>query len=376
MKKSFLYIVIILIVSYSCGLRKGHVNEFKWVSSIDSLIQSENKKNRFDGTIVIGNYDGILYQKAIGLANRNWDIQIENDTRFDIASLNKSFQAALILKAVEEEKLSLSDKLVSFFDLPEFNDSITIDLLLTHTSGLPDYDGIDDRFQINEFREFKRLHFTDEEYVAYISGLKPFGSVGGQFHYSNFGYHLLALILEKVYAKPFSEILDEKISKPFGLYNTYSEIDNEVVHGRLAEGYKYHESDQVYVRNSFIDLTLGRRIFSTSEDLYKWTKLLSSGEFISQSSYKLMTTNHLKNISEKIAYGYGFVVFDGGDYEMGNLNIKSNYIIHGGSTEGYKAMLTNINDGQLIIVHLSNIGDQTNELKLTKKIITRILKEQ
>jgi hypothetical protein len=87
-----------------------------------------------------------------------------------------------------------------------------------------------------------------------------------------------------------------------------------------------------------------------------------------------MTTNHLQEIDKDNSYGYGFVVFDGGNYKMGNLDIDQNYILHGGSTEGFKAMLTNINDGELIIALLSNVGDRTNELKLTETIIKQIIK--
>ena len=126
------------------------------------------------------------------------------------------------------------------------------------------------------------------------------------------------------------------------------------------------ESDR---QNKYIDLSLGRRIFSTSENIYRWSTLLMSGKFISQNSYQLMTTNHLLGIEKDLSYGYGFVVFDGTTYKFGDLGINKNYIIHGGATEGYKSMLVNVADGELIIVILANVGSLTNELELTKSLI-------
>ena len=369
-----IYIIFFTVIVSGCDSPNYRTDTNDWIAKVDSLLLTENVNNHFDGTIVIGSKDEILYQKALGKANRTWDIDLSNDTRFDIASLNKSFQAALILIAVEEGHIFLTDKLISFFTELNFDSTITIHHLLTHTSGLPDYDAVNENLKKENYKTFKRLSFNNPDYAHFISKLETVGKPGLQFHYSNFGYHLLALILEKVYQKPFSQLLQQKICKPYGLDLTFSEIDNQKVHKKVAEGYSYNQKDSSYRRNNFIDLTLGRRIFSTTKDLYKWSKLLSNGEIISNRSYILMTTNHLQEIDKDNSYGYGFVVFDGGNYKMGNLDINQNYILHGGSTEGFKAMLTNINDGELIIALLSNVGDRTNELKLTETIIKQIIK--
>jgi len=369
-----IYIIFFTVIVSGCDSPNYRTDTNDWIAKVDSLLLTKNANSHFDGTIVIGSKDEILYQKALGKANRTWDIDLSNDTRFDIASLNKSFQAALILIAVEEGHIFLTDKLISFFTELNFDSTITIHHLLTHTSGLPDYDAVNENLKKENYKTFKRLSFSNPDYAHFISKLETVGKPGLQFHYSNFGYHLLALILEKVYQKPFSQLLQQKICKPYGLDHTFSEIDNQKVHKKVAEGYSYNQKDSSYRRNNFIDLTLGRRIFSTTEDLYKWSKLLSNGEIISNRSYILMTTNHLQEIDKDNSYGYGFVVFDGGNYKMGNLDINQNYILHGGSTEGFKAMLTNINDGKLIIALLSNVGDRTNELKLTETIIKQIIK--
>lgn len=338
---------------------------------LDSLILSEHAADRFHGTVVIGNQDSIIYYKAVGIANRVWNIPMQIDSRFDIASLNKSFVAALVLLAVEEEKLRLEDKLVdrlkNYSYRGQFDSSITLHQMLTHSAGLPDYDAVAPELAANNFVKFKRLHFSNAEYVDFISQLSTVAAPGQQFYYSNFAYHLLAIILEDVYHQPFAKILQQKISQPLHLTETFASTSNEALHQRVVEGYQY--SDEHWQRNNFIDLTLGRRIFSTAMDLYRWGQAMNDARLLSQESLALMQQNHLANITPDVAYGYGWVVFDGKSrYQMGDLGIDQPYLIHGGATEGYKSMLIDVEKGRYIIAFLSNVGTQTDEMKLANKI--------
>ena len=98
--------------------------------------------------------------------------------------------------------------------------------------------------------------------------------------------------------------------------------------------------------------------------------------WLTKESLNLMKQNQQKEINKKYSYGYGWVVFDGENKsEMGNLEISQPYIIHGGSTEGYKAMLININNGEYVISFLSNIGNKTQEMQLAQKIVNILIKK-
>ncbi|MEO1435583.1 MAG: serine hydrolase domain-containing protein, partial [Bacteroidota bacterium] len=157
----------------------------------------------FSGSLVIGDLEGVHYQKQAGLASRVWDIPIDQDTRFDIASVNKSFVGGLMVLAEEQGKLNTSDRLVDWlsdFDYSgQFDDSIRLHHLLTHTSGLPDYNAVPSDLRADHFQMLKRQHFTTAEYVEFISHLAPVGPVGQQFYYSNFAYHLCSIVLEQAY---------------------------------------------------------------------------------------------------------------------------------------------------------------------------------
>lgn len=343
------------------------------VNKFDSLILQEHNANRFDGTIVIGSKDRILYSKAIGTASRVWNISMELNHQFDIASLAKAFIAAMVLMNVEQGVMMLDDKIVKH--LPAFKskyaDDITIHQLLIHTAGLSDYAQMFDELTNDNYRKAKRLHFDDtSDYINFISSLQPINEPGKAFYYSNFGYHLLALMLEKIEEKPFSDLLEQRITNRLGLSNTYSPERNTKVYENTVEAYNWKNG--VYERNQFIDFTFGRRIYSTSEDLYQWAVALCDGSLLNLRSSELMFTNYLTAFNG-VSYGFGWIIQDGDQYDMGNIDINKPYYIHGGSTEGFKSMLTIINKGEFIITHLSNIGDQTNEIELTKNIAKILL---
>lgn len=349
------------------------------IQKIDSLFRSQNLQDLFHGGVVITHKTKTIYENYLGIADRSWNIPVDKNVRFDIASVNKSMIAALTLKAVEKGLLKLDDTLVTllsdFSYTGQFDKEITVHHLLSHTSGLPDYQEVNNNLKQNDFLKFKRLHFTNEEYVNFLSNIKPVNKPGQQFYYSNFGYHLVAIILEEAYGKPFEQVLKENLTKPLGLTNTVSQSKNEIVIPQLAEAYNYQESTGQWNKNPFIDLSLGRRIFSTAADLNRWAQVMDNPGYLSTASLELMRQNHLAQISKSMSYGYGWVVFDKDNRgEMGDLGISRPYIIHGGSTDGYKAMLININSGEYVISFLSNVGNLTQEMQLAQKIINILIK--
>lgn len=371
MKPILLFLLAATFFFVGYGRSDDSISDSDLYSEIDKFLSEQHIDGRFDGTVVIGNRDQVFYQNAFGIADRTWNTPMELSHRFDIASVNKSFVGVLILKAVEEGKLLAEDRLIDlFFDYKysgSFHPEITVHHLLTHTSGLPDYDGVADELQIDNFRKFKRLHFSNPEYVDFISQLASIAEPGERFYYSNFAYHLLCIILEDLYDQSFDEILSEKITIPLQMDRTLSTTSNEAVISGLVEAYTFQEGE--WRKNSFIDLTLGRRIFSTAGDLYKWALAMDDTTFLKQKSLNRLKKNHLSGITEEFTYGYGWVIID--EYnrsQMGQLPLDKPYIIHGGSTEGFKSILVNVNQGEIIISLLANTGNQTDELQIAREI--------
>ena len=371
-----------ILMMFGCQLKQDEpfVGEKSIRSKkIDSLFKTLNKQNFFHGGVVITQNRKTIYENYLGLADRSWNLPFDKDVMLDIASVNKSMVAALVLKAVEEKQLRLDDRLrglLSDFSYSgHFDPQITLHQLLCHRSGLADYNGITKELQQDNFLKFKRSRFTDQEYVDFISKLTPINKPDEQFYYSNFGYHLMAIILAKTYKMPFAQLLKEKLTIPLGLKNTVSEGLNETIIPKLAKAYTYQDSKEQWLQNPFIDLSLSRRIFSTAHDLNKWAQVMDNPGWLTEASLKLMQQNHQSETSERISYGYGWVVFNQDNKSKnGNLEINKDYIIHGGSTDGYKSMLININNGEYIISFLSNVGDRTNEMQLAQKIVNILIK--
>ncbi|BDD12101.1 serine hydrolase (plasmid) [Fulvitalea axinellae] len=373
MNYRYFFLLVLFPAMFSCSKEPGQRKNT--TQKLDSLMLSENIKSHFNGSLVVGNKDGILYQKAIGVANRVWDVPFRLDTRSKICSIDKSFIAALVLKATEEGKLSLDDRLVNLIDSDiyggSFHPEITLHHLLTHTSGLSHYEA-DSALSRDNFKMFKRQHFSKKEFIDYISRIKPKSAPGEGVYYSSLSYFILAYVLERAYHQPFASLLENKISRPLGLEGTFCSNSSENIYQRVAEGYKQDKNDK-WIRNHFLDESLGTNIYSSSIDLYKWGAAMYDSDFLSAKSRERMLSNHLSDISPRISYGYGWVIFDGkGKYEMGDLGIEKPYIIHGGNTEGYKSMLVNINRGEHVFAFLCNSGERINEMELARKI-TNIL---
>jgi CubicO group peptidase (beta-lactamase class C family) len=195
-----------------------------------------------------------------------------------------------------------------------------------------------------------------------------------QFHYSSLAYHLLSIILEQVYAKPFPDILQEKICGPLRMADTFSELSNQVVHERIAE--PYDKVKGKWERNTFIDLALGRRIFSTTDDLYIWGRALADSSFLGERAYRLLSTNHVGSIDTTASYGYGIGVFEGVKHARGDLYLNRRYLIHGGFTDGYKAMFVVMQgDEGYIFTMLANTGTQIDEYEFARKVMKILVDE-
>lgn len=373
------YLTLFLLSLFMLGCHEinGTRSDQEVRSKLDSLMHSVVQNKKFSGVVLLGNREKIIYKNAWGIANRDWNIPMSTEDQFDIASLNKSFIAVLVLLAEKDGKWQLEDPITKHLSKGvikgQFNEKMTFHHLLTHTSGLPDYDGVPDDLKFHNYQKFKRLHFTNTDYLNYIGQLKPLHEPGTAFHYSNFGYHLLALLLEDAYGESFNQLMQRKICRPLNLKNTVSYTSNTEVKKGLVTGYSFDTEKDLWTSNQFIDLSLGRRIFSTADDLYIWAKALDQGKFIDEDMKSKILRNHVQHLDTRLSYGYGLVIHDGSqDFAMGNINLKSPYFIHGGKTEGYKSLMINISGSDLILILLTNSGDQINELLLAENIIKTI----
>ena len=218
-----------VILLLACAKKQENPKSQSLNNYFDSLFENGS----FEGNVCVEEGGIIIFHSAYGMANRSWDIPSDTHCLYDIASVNKSFIAGLILIAAQEGKLDVNDRLNKILGLAgiqdsiRFHDSITIHQMLCHTSGIVDYGSVSEELQKDGFLKFKRLRLSNSKYLEFISQFDVLFDPGKDFYYSNFAYHILCIILEELYQKPFNDILQEKICAPLGMEQTLSSSINE-----------------------------------------------------------------------------------------------------------------------------------------------------
>ena len=159
--------------------------------------------------------DKVIYSKSVGFTDVEQEIRANENSKYRIGSISKTFTAVLTLKAMEEKKLSLNQTIDKWFPTIDNADKITIEHLLRHRSGL--YNHLDEWTKLGWHTQPKTEAKMIEIIIKGGNGFAP----DTKMAYSNSNYILLTYILEKIYKKPYSEVLKEKIVKPLGLKNTY-----------------------------------------------------------------------------------------------------------------------------------------------------------
>jgi CubicO group peptidase (beta-lactamase class C family) len=198
---------------------------------IDSLVQKYADNEMFNGSILVAEKGKIIYQKSFGKAVFEWNVPASNDTKYCIGSLSKQFVSILILQLEQEGKLKLSDKLSVYLpQIPMDKANITLEQLLTHTSGMQHFNGL------SNFQNTWQLKHSRKEWMDKLAGL-PLLNNHGAYNYSGPGYFFLASVVEKLRGMPLAQAYKKYIFNPAGMKNSCSIEEKEVAISKLASGY-------------------------------------------------------------------------------------------------------------------------------------------
>lgn len=301
------------------------------VSNLANYMQAQVEVNNFSGTVLVLKNGSILLKKAYGLADYEWNIKNTVDTKFQLASVTKQFTATAILQLVEKGKLLLNDKLSKFFpDYPK-SDSVTIHMLLSHSSGLA-----------MGFKELATSTISVDSAYAEIKKMPYVFSPGTKTAYSNIGYYLLAKIIEKVSGEKYAVFLKKNIFEKAGMKNT-GVSNNDSIISKKAKA--YCRTEKGYIHNPYINWEVNRGhdgVYSTVEDLALWDTALYGTTILSTEMKKLMFTSHN---SEN--WGYGFIINP--FYNHGH-----QLIAHDGGFFGTMTSLNRFTDDKILVTVLSN----------------------
>ncbi len=315
---------------------------------IDQLMRLYSEYDQFNGTVLVAEQGKIIYKKGFGMANMEWNIPNQPDTKLRLGSVSKQFTALLILQLMEEGKLKLDVPITTYLpNYPKANgDRITIHHLITHTAGIPNYTSFS-----NFMKENSRDHYSPEEFIKVFADKSLEFNPGEKFAYSNSGYFVLGYIIEQVTGKTYEQCLQERVFEPLNMNN--SGYDNSaVILKNRASGYE--KNGQSYVNASFLDMSIpyaAGSLYSTVEDLYLWDQALYTDKLLSAKSRELLFAPHISTGAAH--YGYGWGVFE---LPTDNPAKKLKVVEHTGGINGFTTIISRGLSDKSLIVLLNNTG--------------------
>ncbi len=295
----------------------------------DRQVQAYVHNGDFSGSVLVARDGHILFERSYGMANYEWGVANSEKTKFHIASVTKTFTAAAILQLERQGKLKLGDPLSKY--VPDFlnGERITIEQMLTHTSGLPDF------YSLPEYPIRKYQKVTLADLVAWVK-TKPLDFLpGSKSSYSNTGYAFLAYIIEQVSGKPYEQFLAEEVLKPAGMKDTGTFRDDAIIANR-ATGYQPAFGDHGLRNAPAYDKTIltgSGSLYSTTADLYQWCRLMDSNRFFDARG------DH--------AYGWS----------ARETKSRHKYIEQSGRDPGFSSHIALFPEDRLIVIVLGNLED-------------------
>ncbi len=330
-------------------------------NKLDSLLKRINKRHDFHGAVLVSKKGKVVYNNQIGFANFQKKTTLNKESAFQLASVSKQFTAAAIMLLHERNQIKLTDSVNDYF--PNFPyHGVTIENLLNHTAGLPKY------FWVAEHKWHEEHAPRNKEMMALLesSKVQRFYKPGYKFDYSNTNYMVLASIVEEVSGMSFSKFVKTNIFDPLQMNNSYVySFENDSIKKNQLKGYRLYKGwRHLPINNTVNDAIVGdKNVYSTTEDLFKWTVSLNEGKLLSKESLELMYAQGETINGRKIPYGFGFRI----DTK------EQNSIYHHGKWNGFSTGLTQYIDEDLVVVVLEHTGYKA--IKALSKTIKGIVAE-
>jgi CubicO group peptidase (beta-lactamase class C family) len=308
---------------------------------IDAIVTRAFAADQPGAAVIVVKDGQVVYRKAAGMANLELGVQLQPDMVFRLGSLTKQFTAAAVMLLVEQGRIGLKDPIDKYLPgYPMQGHVITVEHLLTHTSGIQSYTDIPGWMTTRI-----RNEMTVQELVDGFKKEPMQFAPGEQYRYNNSGYVLLGAIIEKVSGKSYEAFVTEAIFKPLGLTSTYYG-SNEPIIRRRAQGYtgpagktanaSYLSMTQPYAAGSLV---------STVDDLARWDAALYTEALLKRSTLEQMWTAFTLNNRTSTNYGYGWNV---------SLLRGRRAIEHGGGIPGFSTYGLRVPDDRVYVAVLCN----------------------
>ncbi|MBX3083235.1 MAG: serine hydrolase [Anaerolineae bacterium] len=319
-------------------------------NKLDVLVSAYVKQGRFSGAVLVAQGDHVLLNRGYGLANHEYNVPAAPHTRFRIGSMTKAFTALAIMQMVEQGKLALTDHLSRFFPTFPNADRITIQHLLANTSGIEDF------ISLPEYASQMIRPLTHAELLALFEHRPLRFEPGTEFGYSNSNWVLLGLILEQLTGQSYADVMYQRLLQPAGMTNSGYYWSQPLIKDR-AQGYvdtgKVIQNAEVVHEDA---MYAAGALYSTVEDLYRWSKALEQSKLVTARTLDHMTQPI--TVAAEAGYGLG--------WELHTLHGHRAFG-HSGGLPGFTANFLRFPHEHVTLIILSNLGSAAWE-KLTSDL--------
>jgi len=321
---------------------------------VDAYIAAEMRAEKIPGLALAVVGDGkTIKSRGYGLANIELDVSVKPETIFQTGSVGKQFTATAVMMLVEDGKLRLDDPIGKYLSgAPATWKNITVRNLLTHTSGIHDYETESLKKKGAAFINL-RNDYTEEELFKKFSGLPLDFPPGSKWNYSNSGYVILGILIHKVTGQFYGDVLQERIFRPLGMSYTRIISEADVIRNRAA-GYRLVNGEiknQEWVSPT-LNTTADGALYTNIVDMARWDAALYTEKLLKKGSLDQMWTAVCLNDGKTADYGFGWDVTSANGHRL---------IEHGGAWQGFTTQISRYVDDKFTVIVLTNLDSEHSQ---------------
>ena len=338
-------VLVMFLVAVAAGC--AHAIDPTPTAPLDRYMQMQVKRNHFTGTVLVARNGKVLLAKGYGYANAESHTPNTLQTKFRLGSLTKQFTATAIMQLRENGLLRLQDSICEYLQpCVEAWKPVTLHHLLSHTSGIAGYADMPDP------KTSAIPPWTAQQIAAQFRDKALEFVPGTQWKYSDWGYCLLGLVIERVTGRPYAQGLREQIFEPLGMHDTGYDEPQTILQQR-ANGYRL--VDGRLENAGYINMAgpySAGALYSTVEDLYKWDRALYTDAILPRSTLRLMWTEVTSN------YGYGWMVSTPASLSQPPWALPKRFqVVHPGSINGFTSEILRFPDEHVTVIVLANLEE-------------------
>ncbi len=342
-KRLALSILCLILLIGSHALAAGQptrLSDETLAAAVNEMLEKAYKPDEPGAAAIVVREGKVILRKGYGKANLELGVPVEPDMVFRLGSITKQFTAVAILMLAEQGKLSLDDDITKFLpDYPTKGQKITIEHLLTHTSGIKSYTSLP------EWLAQWRKDLPVGDLIALFKDKPMDFAPGERYAYNNSAYVLLGAVIEKASGQSYKDFVEKNIFAPLGMKHSFYDDTTRIIPRRVTG---YSKGKDGFINASYLSMTqphAAGALISSVDDLALWDAALYTEKLVKQMSLKRAWTSFALNSGKPTRYGYGWSI---NSYEGRNV------IEHGGGINGFATHALRMPDDRVYVAALTN----------------------